>query len=176
MMLAFVGLATPAHAGSATGQGVTVVNAGELSPRALADVAKAAAGAPAGTKVHAVKLTPTVHYDSEAQPDNATKCIGDTCQKLVGSGLRVDSWTSYTRQYVGTVCDVTATFRYNVTTSDPGVWDVAVFPGCETAPGGDGYVAWGSDNVGPVTFNGTTYVNVAWSSGFRTTPNAEIHA
>ncbi|WP_262413994.1 hypothetical protein [Actinacidiphila acidipaludis] len=84
--LVSISLATSAHASTGASARVTVVNAQALSARALADVEHATADAPAGTKVHVVKLTPTIHHGTEVQPSNATKCTGDTCQYLVGKG------------------------------------------------------------------------------------------
>ncbi|WP_234357221.1 hypothetical protein [Streptomyces sp. NBRC 110028] len=139
------------------------------------------------------ELIPHVVEDAAAEPpvigdgdgsggsavESATKCTApsnDTCQVLKGRKLKLDSWTSLAYRFPrhGRVCDILATFKYNVTILHPGVWEVAKFRGCKTAPP-NGYIRWDSANVGPVTFNGNTYVNVAWTDGFGTTPKAHVH-
>lgn len=150
----------------------------EAAAPAAAD-APAVAVSPAGQAPTSQRLVPHIYYNDSVKPASATKCTAnaDTCMYVVGSGLTVSSWTSKAYQFPedGVQCNIVATFRYNVTIANPGVWDVATFPGCETAPP-NGYILWTSPNVGPVTFSGRTYVNVSWTNGFGTTPNAEIHS
>jgi len=123
------------------------------------------------------KLVPVDVVPGKITPQSATKCTNGamTCQRLVGSGLTVNSWTSDAIQVQETSCNIVATFKYNVTITNPGVWAVATFPGCHTMPAG-GETLWETQNVGPVTFSGRTYVNVSWTNGMGTTPNAEIHS
>jgi len=86
----------------------------------------------------------------------------------------VDSWTSIAWQLPsdGVVCDPVATFEYNSGTS---VWEVATWPGCETAPP-NGEIVWLTPDVGPVEFTQNTYVAVAWSGHvrYRFTPEGVV--
>ncbi|MGV9313279.1 hypothetical protein ACWDR0_13940 [Streptomyces sp. NPDC003691] len=137
--------------------------------------------APIGPGPHELNLVPEV-VEGEPPPvsgQSATKCTpnGDTCQILKGSGLRVDKWWSTAYQFPadGRKCDILATFKYNTThPSGPNVWAIASFPGCATARPGT-FIKWTTEDVGPVIFSRNNHVNVSWTDGFGTTPNAHVH-
>ncbi|AXU17518.1 hypothetical protein I3J09_28055 (plasmid) [Streptomyces clavuligerus] len=144
------------------------------------DPATATSPAPPGSRE--VSLTPEIIYDGAppVSEESATKCTanGDTCQILKGSGLTVDRWYSTAYQFPadGPKCNIVATFKYNTRHSaGPHVWDVASFRGCATAPP-RGYIKWTTSNVGPVVFSRNNHVNVSWTDGFGTTPDAHVHS
>lgn len=136
-------------------------------------------GAPSSRDPKVVELIPEVVEEGvPISVMSSTKCTanGDTCQILKGKGLKLDSWYSTTYQFPedGKKCNILATFKYNVKSDNPKVWDIAKFSGCKTAPA-RGYIKWTTANVGSVTFSSKTHVNVSWTNGFGTTPVAEVH-
>jgi hypothetical protein len=116
------------------------------------------------------RLVPT----SQMKPADAFVCNGHTCQQLTGSGLTLTSWLGGVVQGPSTtVCNLTVSFRYNVTATSWDVWTSGtVYPGCYTTAANQTRT-WQAQG-GPVTFSNATWVQVGWNSGFGSTPSAHV--
>lgn len=111
---------------------------------------------------------------SQVQPADAFVCNGHTCQQLTGSGLTLTSWVGGVVQGPSTtVCNLTVSFRYNVTATSWDVWKSgSVYPGCYTTAANQTRTWWAEG--GPKTFPSATWVQVGWNSGFGSTPSAHV--
>jgi hypothetical protein len=109
----------------------------------------------------------------DVTPADYSTCGDIVCQNLVGSGLTLTEWNSTAWQKAGTtVCNVTVSFRWDVTTPTTRVWASGSTPGCYYTASGQ---TWSAYAKVPVTFPHATDVQVRWNSGWGNSPNAWVH-